>query len=72
MDALKGKTMLLVVLLACAFLSEGVQGRSIDFRNLPNYSCAGRGDHKENCKPKKVVVNPYKRECRQSDGCRTG
>jgi hypothetical protein len=75
MDTLKGKTTLLVVLLVCAFLSEGVRGKYIDYKDFTR--CAGRVDHEGKCKPvdplpiEKGAVNPYQRGCSPITGCRS-
>lgn len=76
MDTLKGKTTLLVVLFVCAFLSEGVQGKFIDYKDFPRFSCPGGRDHEGNCKPLKSNPIPKgevtKRDCSPATGCRSG
>ncbi|KAL2548042.1 Rapid ALkalinization Factor [Forsythia ovata] len=62
MDTLKGKTLLLVVLVVCAFLSEDVQGKEIDYRDLPGIPCDRDGGHEGNCRPSDPV-NTYTRGC---------
>ncbi|KAL2548041.1 Rapid ALkalinization Factor [Forsythia ovata] len=62
MDTLKGKTLLLVVLVVCSFLSEDVQGKDINYKDLPGIPCDRDGGHQENCKPSNPA-NPYKRGC---------
>lgn len=77
MDTLKGKTMLLVVLLVGAFLS-GVQGKAVDYKDFSRSPCTGNGAHEGNCKPlkplpiEKGAVNPYERGCSPITGCRSG